>query len=278
MRSLSQLSFYHYQWLTPYQKNRTTLVCLHGFTGTLHTFQSVFPKSAPYNVLGIDLPGHGQTPSECLPEVYTMPAVIEEIVQLTAALGLTQFSLLGYSMGARLALALALTYPQKVQQLFLESGSPGLATRIQRQARIQKDHQLAERLLTEPLVQFVNFWENLSLFATQKNLPSPVQTRIRQERLAQNPLGLASSLWYMGTGAQTSFWSRLSELAMVPTNLLVGSEDRKFIGIARQMQAEQSSLHLMIFPKSGHCIHLEQPAAFYTYVTERMEGGRENEN
>lgn len=60
------------------------------------------------------------------------------------------------------------------------------------------------------------------------------QMAIRQERLSQSAFGLASSLWYMGTGAQESYWERLAELQPIPTDLLVGGEDQKFIGIAKK--------------------------------------------
>ena len=105
---------YHYQWLTPFDAKRTTLVCLHGFTGTLATFAAVFPSQTPYNVLGIDLPGHGATASLVAPERYTMKQVCHDLAELTESLNLPCFCLLGYSMGARTALGFALHYPQKV--------------------------------------------------------------------------------------------------------------------------------------------------------------------
>lgn len=99
---------YHYQWLTPFDAKRTTVVCLHGFTGTLATFAAVFPSQTPYNVLGIDLPGHGATASLVAPERYTMKQVCHDLAELTESLNLPCFCLLGYSMGARTALGFAL--------------------------------------------------------------------------------------------------------------------------------------------------------------------------
>ena len=107
-----------------FDAKRTTLVCLHGFTGTLATFAAVFPSQTPYNVLGIDLPGHGATAGLVAPERYTMKQVCHDLAELTESLNLPCFCLLGYSMGARTALGFALHYPQKVQHLLLESGSP----------------------------------------------------------------------------------------------------------------------------------------------------------
>ena len=94
---------------------------------------------------------------------------------------------------------------------------------------------------------------------------------IRQERLSQSAFGLASSLWYMGTGAQESYWERLVELQPIPTDLLVGGEDQNLLN-CEKMQARQPLLRLTIFPEAGHCIHLEQPTIFYEKVTALLEG------
>ena len=93
---------------------------------------------------------------------------------------------------------------------------------------------------------------------------------IRQERLSQST-GLASSLWYMGTGAQESYWERLAELQPIPTDLLVGGEDQKFIGIAKNA-GTSTVVEADNFPEAGHCIHLEQPTIFYEKVTALLEG------
>ena len=93
---------------------------------------------------------------------------------------------------------------------------------------------------------------------------------IRQERLSQSAFGLASSLWYMGTGAQESYWERLVELT--DSYRFIGRRRRsKFIGIAKNA-ARQPLLRLTIFPEAGHCIHLEQPTIFYEKVTALLEG------
>ena len=79
-------------------------------------------------------------------------------------------------------------------------------------------------------------------------MPVAQQMAIRQERLSQSAFGLASSLWYMGTGAQESYWERLAELQPIPTDLLVGGEDQNLLEL-RKMQARQPLLRLTIFLK-----------------------------
>ena len=129
----------------------------------------------------------------------------------------------------------------------MESGSPGLATAAERQARICQDHRLAERLLEEPLVDFIDFGKNYRYFK-RKSLVCGTANGHSSERLSQSAFGLASSLWYMGTGAQESYWERLAELQPIPTDLLVGGEDQNLLEL-RKMQARQPLLRLTIFLK-----------------------------
>ncbi|MGX7327731.1 2-succinyl-6-hydroxy-2,4-cyclohexadiene-1-carboxylate synthase [Enterococcus bulliens] len=247
---------YHYEWLNGFDKTRETLVCLHGFTGTLQTF-AFLRNETSYNLLGIDLMGHGKTHSSN-PDDYDMIQVVNDLSALKTKLVPDQkVAVVGYSMGARVALAWAITYPDMLSKLILESGSPGLKTDLERETRRIHDATLAERLRKKSLVEFVDFWQALPLFATQKSLPQDVQNTIRQERLAQDPNELANSLVYMGTGSQPEYWSHLETLS-VPTLYLAGKQDPKFCEIGRKM-CEQAPKMTYQEIDAGHCIHLERP-------------------
>lgn len=258
---------YYYEWLSSYRPERPTILCLHGFTGTSQTFTGSFTStfSKNHNILTVDLLGHGQTDVFVHPYRYQMDSLCKDLIMLTEKLGIESFSLIGYSMGARVALALALLFPRKVEQVLLESGSPGLESEFARAERRRADQQLAARLLTQGIRSFVDRWEQAPLFATQQQLPKKLQAQIRKERLSQQPLGLACSLWYMGTGVQPDFWPNLCEL-QPPVTLVVGEYDHKFIEIARQMKQRQPKLAIIIVPEAGHCVHLEQPMAFSSVV------------
>lgn len=262
---------YYYEWLSTYHPEQPTILCLHGFTGTSQTFAQTFPISfgEQYNVLAVDLLGHGQTDVFVHPYRYQMISMCNDLVDLTETLDLSSFSLIGYSMGARVALALAVLFPWKIEQLFLESGSPGLADVQASRRRQQSDQQLAGQLLTQGIHSFVEQWEQAPLFATQTRLSPTLQARIRQERLSQQPFGLACSLWYMGTGVQPAFWNDLPEL-QTKTTIIVGALDQKFVQIAKQMKQQQSALTLAVIPDAGHCVHLEKPTAFFTYIQEGL--------
>lgn len=264
---------YYYQWLFGYNKQFPTLVCLHGFTGSSQTFLSIFKEAKKYNILLIDLVGHGKTSSLVHPYQYQFTTVCEAIVSLTKTLGLGTFSLFGYSMGARVALGVASLFPSKVENLILESGSPGLENKAERQQRQKSDQKLAQFIFEYPLEAFVDKWENLELFKTQKQLPQVIQTTVRNERLGQEKFGLICSLWFMGTGVQPNFWGGLSQLAEIPTLLIVGRLDSKFVTIAEKMCQLEPKIEVVMIENAGHCVHLEQPSRVEKEISKKMLKG-----
>lgn len=256
---------YHYQWLRTYDPKQPTLVLLHGFTGTGQTFQEAPTYLSDVNLLTVDVIGHGQTESPTDLEAYGMPVVCQHLTSLMAQLGLASVHVLGYSMGARLALAWAVAEPRLVASVILESGSPGLQDQTERSARKKADEALARRIEKEGIPSFVAYWETLPLFATQKKLPLAKQEGVRQERLSQSPIGLSNSLRGMGTGQQPSFWEALVTLTQ-PVYCLTGDLDLKFCQIAQEMTSKGPTISHDTLPQVGHCLHLEAPVLFYQSV------------
>lgn len=247
-----------------------TLVLLHGFTGSTKTWQHVV-KALPETThcVLVDLIGHGQTASPEEVTLYTMDFQVELLQQLFQQLNLKTFTLLGYSMGGRVALSYAVKYPEKITQLILESASPGLKQQEERIARKQADDQLAEKILQNGMEAFVNQWENIPLFASQKRLAEAVQQGIREERLNQREIGLANSLRGMGTGVMPSLWEHLATLPMTVT-LLTGALDEKFVFLNEKMQNLFMHAQHLTIPAVGHAIHVENPLKFATIVEEML--------
>jgi 2-succinyl-6-hydroxy-2,4-cyclohexadiene-1-carboxylate synthase len=175
-----------------------------------------------------------------------------------AGLGAERFPVLGYSMGGRLALALAVGFPGSVDALILESASPGLAGEGERAERRQSDEVLADSILARGMDWFVDHWTSLPLFETRHALPASVAARVRRGIRSNDPNGLAFALRRLGTGAQPSYWGRLSDLGR-PTLLLSGAADRKFARINREMATEIPESRLVVVPGIGHTVHLEAP-------------------
>jgi 2-succinyl-6-hydroxy-2,4-cyclohexadiene-1-carboxylate synthase len=238
------------------------LLLLHGFTGSAQNWAGLQRALAvEARTIALDLPGHGESSAPADASRYGMAAVAADLYALLDHLEIARAHLLGYSMGGRLALYLAVRHPGRWRSLILESASPGLATTAEREARVQQDEALAAFIEAEGIAAFVARWEALPLFASQKQLPPDVQQAHRTGRLANRAQGLAGSLRGMGTGVQPSLWAELGGLAL-PALLIAGAEDRKFVGIGRRMVSQLPRAKLVLVSDAGHTVHLEQPQAY----------------
>lgn len=254
------------QW---HAEKQDVIVMLHGFTGSTKTWQHVATLLPEYRIIAIDALGHGLSAAPLEVGAYEMPQQIEVLEEVFENLQLEQFTLVGYSMGGRIALSYAVKYSKRVKQLILESASPGLQLAEERAARKVADHALADKIEVNGLASFVDAWENIPLFASQKNLPVQVQAEIREERMQQRPHGLANSLRGLGTGMMPPLWDELQKLEC-PVTLLVGQYDLKFIRIAERMQNQLKNAKYYVIPTVGHAIHVENPVKFATIVKETI--------
>ncbi|RWR05925.1 2-succinyl-6-hydroxy-2,4-cyclohexadiene-1-carboxylate synthase [Siminovitchia fortis] len=244
------------------------VILLHGFTGDHTTWNSLTNALKDFfQVVAIDLLGHGKTDSPEQPERYVMENAAKDIVSIMDQLKIDKAHLLGYSMGGRLALGTSILFPERFETLMLESASPGLKTEQEKIARIQSDESLAAGILEQGVESFVNYWENIPLFQTQKRLPSAIRDQIRTQRLQNDPIGLANSLIGFGTGRQLSWWDKLQELD-IPVLLMCGKQDEKFCKIAAEMNRLFPKAKIMEFNDAGHAIHVEEPKKFDTIVKE----------
>ena len=246
------------------------IVFLHGFTGSTATWTRIVDLlDGEYKTVAVDLTGHGKTTVPKETNRYSMEEQIADLEVLVDKLKLTNFTLVGYSMGGRVALAYAHRYPERVSSLILESASPGIKSESERLERREADNKLSARIKREGIPSFVNFWQNIPLFNTQKKLSTEIQGAVREERLSQNVTGLANSLIGIGTGSQRSYWSELQAIN-VPVLLITGEIDTKFVNIAQEMLKYLPLAKLRTIKDAGHAIHVEKPTLFATMVKEHV--------
>lgn len=237
-----------------------TLVFLHGFLGNREEWASIWPAFFPhFHCLMIDLPGHGENEPLESSEAYSIEKTAQRVIFLLEQLNRKESILVGYSMGGRLALYLALYFPKYWTQVILESASPGLKNENERQQRRLYDEELAQQLETESFDSFLEKWYKLPLFAPTRS--HPLFALLFQQRLKNNPNELAKSLRFMGTGTQPSLWERLDHLK-VPALLLVGEYDTKFCQIASEMILVCPRFKMEVVPKVGHNLHFEDSHGF----------------
>ncbi len=123
------------------------LLLLHGFTGDRSAWAELSQQLRDdFELIALDLLGHGGSDAPADPVSYRMERAAADIADLLNQLGGPRPHLLGYSMGGRLALFLALRFPHLFKSLTLESASPGLAGVADRAERRRQDDDLAHNI------------------------------------------------------------------------------------------------------------------------------------
>lgn len=235
------------------------LVLLHGFTQTAGCWGPVGDELArDHEVVRLDAPGHGSASD--------VRADLHEGARHAADAG-GRGIYVGYSMGARLALHVALEHPEVVEGLVLVGGTPGIADDGERAARRARDHDLAGHLRSIGVDAFLAEWLDQPLFAGL-----PEWARFEDERGRNTAEGLASSLELAGTGSQDPLWDRLGELRM-PVFALAGVDDVRYVEIAYSLVTLVGrSASIALVPGAGHAAHLEQPDAFLALLLPWLAG------
>ena len=250
---------------------RHPVLALHGFTGSTATMWAlVRPLTETRRVAVVDLPGHGLSTITNDAHAFGFEHTIDAVAAAIDRHHLGPAHMVGYSMGGRVALGLAVRHPGHVASLSLIGASPGLSDPVERAARRRSDDELADDLLEDGLTAFVDRWMASPLFASQVRLGADVLADARTQRLANDPDGLAGSLRGAGTGAQPSYWHDLAGIA-APVLLVVGDEDPKFRAIAMRMAAGLIRSAIEVVPGAGHAAHLENPDHVRAAISELFD-------
>ena len=273
-----------------YSSPAKPLILLHGFSQSAESWEkvatSLVHKSTVY---ALDLVGHGKSdrPQEVLP--YTLAAqgsallafsnmiqqnapacekdVEREASEQAAGDALSKKPrVVGYSMGGRVALVAAQQDSQAFGSLVLESVGIGPETSEERRVAAERDAACAARLREQGIEAFMNFWEQLRLFDTQRALPEKVQQNIPLTRLNNSAEALARSFEYAGQHVMPDRELVVSTLDYLRCNCtsvkyVAGALDEKYQALAKKL-AEENLAETHIVRSAGHNVHVEKPMEF----------------
>jgi len=237
------------------------LVLLHGFTqsaAAMDDLASRINELAPgIETICADLAGHGRRSDEALDLVSGADALAERHGRAVW---------LGYSLGGRQALHLAVHRPEMVDGLALLSTTAGIDNDDERARRRDDDDRLADRIEQIGLDAFLDEWLAGPLFSHLTDTPE-----VTASRRANTPAGLATSLRLAGTGAQESLWPRLSSID-APCLVVTGAHDTKFDAIGDRLTPSIPGAVRSRIDNAGHSLHLEQPADTARVVAAWLSG------
>jgi 2-succinyl-6-hydroxy-2,4-cyclohexadiene-1-carboxylate synthase len=225
-------------------------IFLHGFMGRPSMWGQIISQIKSPSAL-LTLPGHG--PKPWFPKEDSFLGAIHEIASQWPFS--TPAALIGYSMGSRVALGLALLYPEKVASALLIGVDPGLTNESNRAQRISWDEEQATQIENNELSVFAEHWSKLPLFATQEKIPEAARLSQQKERREHTTKGIAWAMRTLGLGNMPSWWPRLAS-CRVPLQMVTGALDQKFTSIGKEMS--RYGTHIII-PNVGHNVALEAP-------------------
>jgi len=235
------------------------LALVHGFTQTGRSWAPIASRlrANGHEVVTPDAPGHGAK--------ATVEADLWRGADLLAD-EVGRAIWIGYSMGGRLCLHLALRHPDLVEGLVVVSTTAGIDDPQQRAARRRADDSRAATIAQEGVPAFIQSWLSAPMWATLRE-----EDRGVDERLTNTAEGLASSLRHAGTGTQEPLWDRLHEIK-APVLVVSGELDATFTAAGdragRQIGARATRQTLA---GVGHAVPWEAPAAFVEAVETWLE-------
>ena len=251
----------------------TPVTLLHGFTQGGRSWHEVISKMPEgWQWILPDLRGHGETRVRASAP-HTMEACTSDLEMLWNHLGIARTHLAGYSMGGRLALHVAGARPERMLSLLTIGAHAGL-DEDSRDGRRRGDEAMAQRIETEGLESFVNYWTSLPLFAGLDRRGPSFIAQVRAGRMSNHAAGLAESLRGMGAGAMRPVWNKLARVRC-PCTFVAGQLDHGYVAAARRLAESVPNGRVVIVQRAGHTVHQERPDAFARLLLAHLEAASE---
>ncbi len=238
---------------------------LHGFTQTGRLWGPFGERlAASRTVVAVDLPGHAGSDRVRADLAETAELVTEAA---RGIVGDAPCDVLGYSLGARVALHVVTGTDLDVRSVICIGGTGGIEDAAARERRRQRDEALAEDLeATGDIDGFLARWLAGPLFARL----SATDAAGGAERHRNTAAGLASSLRLCGAGTHEPLWGRLLDVAS-PLLALAGADDTRFASHALRLAALAPRGIASLVPGGGHAVHLAQPVPTWRIVQYWLE-------
>jgi pimeloyl-ACP methyl ester carboxylesterase len=236
------------------------IVLIHGYTGNSRNWALTAPALAErFRVISVDLRGHGLSAKPVSEDAYALEAMASDVYELLKNLEVSEYALVGHSMGGMVSQELILKHPEMVRALALVDTAAEVPKGLLHDERRKQRQRLVE-IAAEEGMEAV-FEEQLRVTpipeAFQSN-PQFIETWREQFLLTSREAYIACA---NGMSSRRSLLRELSAIA-VPTLVICGEMDEPFLDPSRQMHEAISGSELVIIPGAGHGPQMETPAEF----------------
>ncbi|HEY5960005.1 MAG TPA: alpha/beta fold hydrolase [Polyangiaceae bacterium] len=250
---------------------KAPLVLIHGFLGGPWSFDGVLSRlSSGPDVMCPALSFHGHGAESDSYDTTFLGEIDRIAANVVRRFGGAPVTLLGYSLGGRIALGLAIRHPSAVRRLILISSRRGLDAAEDRSTRLARDEAWATLLERSGWDAFLEAWWAQPVFSSLQRLPSEALEREAIQRRRGHPSALAMAMRRFSLGNQPDYATEVQNLA-VPTLLVAGDLDPKFVGLSKELAELLPKGRVFVIENAGHHLLLEAPAAVARIIDEELE-------
>ena len=231
--------------------NVPTFVFLHYFGGSSLSWQPLIDRLSPrYRCIALDMRGFGD--SEAPATGYAVADYADDVAALIEHFHLTDFTLVGHSMGGKVAMAYAARQPAGLRELILIAPSPLSPEPISDDERQYAVEAYGQRAAAEQTLRTI----------TARPLPAELQARVMDDNLRSSQAAWRAWLEH---GSREDLSTLLPQIS-VPVLILSGEADKtiKPDVIQREVAARLSStwrVQMIMLPDAAHLLPLESPDA-----------------
>ena len=255
----------HYKETGP--QDAPVLLLLHGFGSSLQTWDEWSVKLDPqYRVIRLDLPGFGLTGANPSND-YSEENDVAILTHFADKLGLNKFSVIGHSMGGKMAWSLAASQPDRVQALVLMApdGFPEAKDIGSKPYEVPAVMGLIQHFLPK-------------YFVKKSIEPAFVDTESLNDALVSRYYDMLRAPGVRGAilarSNQTIYTDPVPRLQKIkaPTLLIWGEQDQMIPSSNAQSYAGVLlNSTTVLVPKLGHLLQEEQPEKGLTAVTQFLD-------
>lgn len=248
--------------------SKPTLVFLHGFLGNSRDWnETINLLKNDFHCVSIDLPGHGASVTTAGSLKDGFNHCHQLIKNVLDDLLITNYALIGYSLGGRIALDYARSqHDTRLNALLLESSHMGLPNDHAKERRFMQDHSWAKKFATESIRETLYDWYDQSIFSDLSDRQKEILINKREENFG---VPLANTLLATSLGKQINALPYLQQ-----TNLTIhycfGSKDKKFKEFSAQL-SNLKNINIFEFERAGHNIHQHDAPQFAQYIMQHLK-------
>jgi 2-succinyl-6-hydroxy-2,4-cyclohexadiene-1-carboxylate synthase len=249
-------------------RSKPTLVFLHGFLGSSSDWQETINLLKDnFHCVSIDLPGHGAsvTTEASLKDGFNhCHQLINNAID---DLEINSYTLIGYSLGGRIALDYARTQNDtRLTSLLLESSHTGLTDEDTKERRFMQDYSWAKKFATENIVETLYEWYDQSIFSDLSDRKKEMIINKREDNFG---VPLANMLLATSLGKQTDALPYLQQTTLA-VHYCFGGKDKKFKTFSTQLEGLKH-INIVEFYLAGHNTHQHDAAQFAQYILQNLK-------